>query len=163
VIPWYHDTTVAWYQPRRHGAIYALTSGFSSLYRYYTKHFKRLSKLTLYRQKSLLTCVFFSVYFDYCKASYFVQVLIVSRRCRLKNPPLRRCVVTVPLRPRRNPNRIGYQAVAAGEKRTAGNRGIKNASEKPKAPNLSICCLNSKAIHTILWKEFLNYEFATAN
>ena len=133
----------AFMQACNYGAFYPLTSAFSSLYRYFTEHFNRLSKLNLYRQKSLLTCVFFSVYFDYYKASYFVQVLIVSRRCRLKNPPFKRCVVTEPLRPRRNPNRIGYQAVAAGKKRTAGNRGIKNASEKPKAPNLSICCLNS--------------------
>jgi len=41
-------------------------------------------------------------------------------------------VVNEPLRPRRNPNRIGYLAVAAGEKRTAGDRGTKNASETPR-------------------------------
>ena len=55
------------------------------------------------------------------------QVLAVSRRCRLKNPLMR--VAKEPLRPRRNPNRNGYQADAAGKKRTVGYRGIKNASE----------------------------------
>src|SRR5690349_20494195 len=41
-------------------------------------------------------------------------------------------VAREPLRPRKNPNRIGYQAVAAGEKRTAGDRGTKNASKTPR-------------------------------
>jgi hypothetical protein len=48
-------------------------------------------------------------------------------------------VVIKPLRPRRNPNRIGYQAVAAGEKRTAGDfEEPKSASKKSKAPNMYI-------------------------
>src|SRR5437867_11682357 len=45
---------------------------------------------------------------------------------------IKKRVVIKPLRPRRNPNRIGYQAVAAGEKRTAGDRGTKNASKTPR-------------------------------
>ena len=48
-----------------------------------------------------------------------------------------------PLRPRRNPNRNGCQADAAGEKRTAGIRGTKNASDDQGAANMYICCLNS--------------------
>jgi hypothetical protein len=49
-------------------------------------------------------------------------------------------VVMEPLRPRRNPNRKGYQAVAAGEKRTAGEieGEPKSASKKSKAPNMYI-------------------------
>src|SRR5258705_7391564 len=45
---------------------------------------------------------------------------------------IKKRVVIKPLRPRRNPNRTGYQAVAAGEKRTAGDRGTKNASKTPR-------------------------------
>ena len=44
----------------------------------------------------------------------------VSRRCRRKNPPSNGEWSIEPPRPRRNPNRKGYQADAAGEKRTDG-------------------------------------------
>jgi len=61
-------------------------------------------------------------------------------------------VVIKPLRPRRNPNRIGYQAVAAGEKRTAGEiEGIQKRLEKLRgAEYVYICCLNSLAIPTTI-------------
>ena len=67
----------------------------------------------------------------------FTKDLLVSRGCRLLNPlpKAQERVVKEPLRPRRNPNRIGYQAVAAGEKRTAGDfEEPKSASKKSKAP-----------------------------
>src|SRR5688572_19188064 len=52
---------------------------------------------------------------------------------------IKKRVAMEPLRPRRNPNRIGYQAVAAGEKRTAGYfEELKSASKKSKAPNMYI-------------------------
>ena len=62
----------------------------------------------------------------------YSEVLAVSRRCRLKKPPTWVCGFTVPLRPRRNPNRIGYWADAAEEKRTAGIRGIRKRLGNPR-------------------------------
>src|SRR5688500_16295391 len=59
----------------------------------------------------------------------------------------KKCVVNEPRRPRRNPNRNGYQVDAAGEKRTAGrNEGniTKNASEILRRHRKYICCLDSK-------------------
>ena len=56
-----------------------------------------------------------------------------------------------PLRPRRNPNRIGYQAVAAGEKRTAGEWGEPKTPRKLQgAEYVYICCLDSLAISTTI-------------
>src|ERR1041384_5788927 len=46
-------------------------------------------------------------------------------------------VVKEPLRPRRNPNRIGYQDVAAGEKRTAGE--FEEPESASKTPRRRIC------------------------
>jgi len=63
---------------------------------------------------------------------------------------IKKRVVIEPLRPRRNPNRKGYQAVAAGEKRTAGEiEGNQKRLEKLRgAEYVYICCLNSLAIPT---------------
>jgi hypothetical protein len=63
---------------------------------------------------------------------------------------IKECVVTEPLRPRRNPNRIGYQAVAAGKKRTAGEieENQKRLEKLRGAEYDYICCLNSLAIPT---------------
>jgi hypothetical protein len=76
---------------------------------------------------------------------------------------IKKRVVIEPLRPRRNPNRIGYQAVAAGEKRTAGE--IEGNQKTPrKTPKRRICIyllfgffINS---NPDLTKEILNNEFA---
>ncbi len=46
-------------------------------------------------------------------------------------------VAREPLRPRRSPNRNGYQADAAGEKRTVGIRGTKRLGNS-KAPFMFI-------------------------
>ena len=69
-----------------------------------------------------------------------------------------------PLRPRRNPNRIGYQADATGKKRTVGNRGNKNASEIPRR-RLYVYWLFEFFSNSYqdLAKEILNNEFALAN
>ena len=93
--------------------------------------------------KPILTFVFPSALLACFGIPYFGKELAVSRRCRLKNP-LKRCVVRVPLRPRRNPNRIGCQSDAAGEKRTAGDPGEPKTPRKLQgAAFMYICCLNS--------------------
>jgi hypothetical protein len=51
---------------------------------------------------------------------------------------IKKRVVIEPLRPRRNPNRIGYQAVAAGKKRTAGELRNQKRLENSEAPNMYI-------------------------
>jgi hypothetical protein len=75
---------------------------------------------------------------------------------------IKKRVVIEPLRPRRNPNRIGYQAVAAGEKRTAGD--FEEPKSASKTPRRRICIyllfeffINS---NPDLTKEILNNEFA---
>jgi hypothetical protein len=78
---------------------------------------------------------------------------------------IKECVVIEPLRPRRNPNRKGYQAVAAGEKRTAGEiEGNQKRLENSEAPNTYIFVvwflINS---NPDLIKEILKHEFAIAN
>jgi hypothetical protein len=65
---------------------------------------------------------------------------------------IKKRVVIKPLRPRRNPNRIGYQAVAAREKRMAGEfEGNQKAPRKIQGAEYGyICCLNSLAIPTTI-------------
>ena len=114
-----------------------------------------------------MTYGFSSVYVGYCKALYFVKrpdQLVGDVVCKLRFRMSSKRVVMEPLRPRRNPNRIGYQAVAAGEKRTAGESRNQKRLENSEAPNMCIFVvwflINS---NPDLIKEILKHEFAIAN
>jgi len=63
---------------------------------------------------------------------------------------IKKRVVIKPLRPRRNPNRIGYQAVAAGEKERLEIGEPKTPRKLRGAEYVYICCLNSLAIPTTI-------------
>jgi hypothetical protein len=76
---------------------------------------------------------------------------------------IKKRVVIEPLRPRRNPNRIGYQAVAAGEKRTAGEfEGNQKAPRKNPRRRICIYLLFGFFINSNpdLTKEIFKHEFA---
>ena len=143
MIPWYHDTTIPWHHdtttPR---CKIRLDIGlFFNVPFYPQGTLKRLHKQNCTAENDTESC--------YWLSRFIRCIFVIAESCALpmcwqlvgdvvwKIHPLKRCVTKASLRPRRNPNRIGCQSDAAGEKRTARIRGTKTP-RKTKAPCLYI-------------------------